>query len=320
MGEKDTLTKQFMSRPDVFADAFNYLIYDGEPVIQPGDLRELDPTSISVSDAGDGKHSVQKVRDVVKEWVCMTDEKATYLILGVENQSHIHYAMPVRNMLYDAIRYDTQVKRTNRSDRPSANDESGEYLSHFGKRNKLKPVITLVIYFGDKEWDAPTSLYEMFDDIDPRISRFAADYKINLICPLTMDPEKLLHLTSEFKEAMLFLNASNDEEKMSKLMGKGGNFRKISRDTAFMLKAVAGVEFPINEREEQVDMCVAIQSMMDKSERKGIVIGIAEGRIEGAIEILRSLNLSDDVIKDKIQSQFALSDEEAAAYLEKVKK
>ena len=27
---------------------------------------------------------------------------AVCLILGIENQSHVHYAMPVKNMLYDA--------------------------------------------------------------------------------------------------------------------------------------------------------------------------------------------------------------------------
>ncbi len=42
MGNKDNLTKRFMSRPDVFVNAFNYLIYDGEPVINPDDLIELD--------------------------------------------------------------------------------------------------------------------------------------------------------------------------------------------------------------------------------------------------------------------------------------
>ena len=30
--DKDSLTKRFMERPEVFADAFNLLIYDGEPV------------------------------------------------------------------------------------------------------------------------------------------------------------------------------------------------------------------------------------------------------------------------------------------------
>ena len=32
MSLQDTVTKQYVSDPKVFADAFNYLIYDGEQV------------------------------------------------------------------------------------------------------------------------------------------------------------------------------------------------------------------------------------------------------------------------------------------------
>ena len=38
------------------------------------------------------------------------DDHAAYILLGIENQQKVHYAMPVRNMLYDALQYDKQVK------------------------------------------------------------------------------------------------------------------------------------------------------------------------------------------------------------------
>ncbi len=34
MGQVNSATKLFLKDNEVFADAFNYLIYDGEPVIQ----------------------------------------------------------------------------------------------------------------------------------------------------------------------------------------------------------------------------------------------------------------------------------------------
>lgn len=37
-------------------------------------------------------------------------DRYTYLVLGIENQSHVHYAMPVRNMLYDAMQLEKQVR------------------------------------------------------------------------------------------------------------------------------------------------------------------------------------------------------------------
>lgn len=39
----------------------------------------------------------------------MTDEKAVYMVIGIENQSDINYGMPVRNMFYDALQYSMQV-------------------------------------------------------------------------------------------------------------------------------------------------------------------------------------------------------------------
>lgn len=44
MSKKDTVTKAFMRENTVFADAFNYLIFNGKKVIQPERLQELDTT------------------------------------------------------------------------------------------------------------------------------------------------------------------------------------------------------------------------------------------------------------------------------------
>ena len=41
MGKVDTVTKAYMRKNNFFADAFNYLIYDGKPVVNPEQLREL---------------------------------------------------------------------------------------------------------------------------------------------------------------------------------------------------------------------------------------------------------------------------------------
>ena len=48
MGKLDILTKNYLSQNEIFADAFNYLIYDGESVIVPEELQELDPTETAV--------------------------------------------------------------------------------------------------------------------------------------------------------------------------------------------------------------------------------------------------------------------------------
>ena len=40
----------------------------------------------------------------------MKSSNSFFVILGIENQTDIHYAMPVRNMLYNALTYYEQVE------------------------------------------------------------------------------------------------------------------------------------------------------------------------------------------------------------------
>ena len=48
LGAIDTEGKQYLSNSVFFADAFNYLLYGGEQVIKPEELRELDTTELTV--------------------------------------------------------------------------------------------------------------------------------------------------------------------------------------------------------------------------------------------------------------------------------
>ena len=81
---------------------------------------------------------------------------ALTLVLGIENQSNVHYAMPVRNMLYDAMQYEKQVRQLAAAHRKKHDAAtSDEYLSGMSREDKITPVITLVINFGSKRWDGP---------------------------------------------------------------------------------------------------------------------------------------------------------------------
>lgn len=65
MGLKDTVMTKYMKQNDIFADVCNYFIYDGEQVIDPDSLEELDTREVDVPYSGvDGaKQPVQKTGD-----------------------------------------------------------------------------------------------------------------------------------------------------------------------------------------------------------------------------------------------------------------
>ena len=88
-----------MNDPCIFADAFNFFMYDGRQVILPEQLHSLDAAEIAIPYMADGKgYPIQKFRDNLKYLAAMQDEHTAYLLLGTENQSEIHYAMPVKAM------------------------------------------------------------------------------------------------------------------------------------------------------------------------------------------------------------------------------
>ena len=111
MGTVDIVTKEYMRENAIFADAFNYLIYGGKKVIDPAGLTEIDTATSAVGK----KDALQKYRDVLKAAVIKQDEKMSYVLLGVENQTDVHYAMPVRNAIYDALQWKTSVRYSGRA-------------------------------------------------------------------------------------------------------------------------------------------------------------------------------------------------------------
>ncbi len=58
MGKVDTVTKAYMRKNNIFADAFNYLIYEGKPVVDLEQLRELDTTEIALPFGSQGKRKM----------------------------------------------------------------------------------------------------------------------------------------------------------------------------------------------------------------------------------------------------------------------
>ena len=49
------------------------------------------------------------------------------------------------------------------------------------KEDRLHPVITLTVYYGEKQWDGPYSLKDMIVEMSEEIAAIFSDYKMNLL-------------------------------------------------------------------------------------------------------------------------------------------
>ena len=214
LSDKDSITKEYMKQPDRFADLFNGFCFGGEEKLHPEELKDMDTTSIVLPYGSNGAAlPEQKARDVLK-LALKTDGKAAYCILGVENQTEVHTAMPIRNMLYDAMTLTEQVVATAKSHKAAHNhgNDKAEFLSGFHRDDKVLPVITLVVYWGADDWDAPVTLREMYpEDIDENILKYANDYKMNLISPAMMTDQQLDVFRSDLKAVLKFIKHSKDK-------------------------------------------------------------------------------------------------------------
>lgn len=69
MSIADTVTKQYLQDNEVFSDVFNYQLFDGEQVIHPEDLTELDPSEMLVLSGRStrGKQSKLRTRNLFRD-------------------------------------------------------------------------------------------------------------------------------------------------------------------------------------------------------------------------------------------------------------
>ena len=308
MGAADTVTKAYMRENTIFADAFNYLIYGGRRVIDPNSLKELDTMEIALP-FGDDKtdEAVQKYRDILKSAVIKEDKDAAYVLLGIENQTDIHYAMPVRNLIYDALQYGKQVSDISAKHRKESGNghNRGEYLSGFYKEDRLTPVITLVVHFGADAWDGPLSLHEMMSVDKPEIMQMVPDYWIQLIDPARMKPEDLMKFETSLREVMGYIKYSKDKEGMRTYMA-GNSRTMLERTAAQVIKAITNTPIEIPEGLEEVNVCEAIEEMMKDSK--------AEGKLDAFAGLVKDGLLS---VKDAA-ARLNMTEEEFEAAMKKL--
>ena len=165
----DLILKKLLNHNDVFADIVNAVLFRGEEVVKPEDLRNVQTTSMY---KGEGKLNSME-RDIAKYWM---KGNMTLCLLGAENQTRIDPDMIFRNIGYDGTAYRDQMNQ--------------------GKERY--PVITFVVYYGEKPWNKPLTLYETLGNIPEGLKRYVNDYRMNLIDVKRMGQDELDRLKSDF--------------------------------------------------------------------------------------------------------------------------
>ncbi len=284
---KDSLAKEYIANNVIFADLINFYFFDGEKKVKEFDLKELDTTSVKTLKQ---RFQIQRYRDLIKEACIKEDSNNTYIIFGIENQSEEDKGMVFRCMIYDALSY---LKQLDNIEKPNKNDKI-----------KLKPVITLVLYLGNGEWNGPKSLYEMLDiEKYQFIKDRIYDYKLHLISPYEINNEDFSKLTSEMRFVLKYIKYSDDEMKLE-IVKNDIDFKKVSNEAVGLINEVTNSEFEKNTKGGYVNMCKAIDDMKKKAEAKGKNEGVVETVVNfykngASLELIsKSTNMSIEEVKN----------------------
>ena len=134
----DVIFKEFWRSNERFADLFNVVVFGGKEVIKPDALQEMDTDVSSVIQMKDYKETLTRTRDVIKKAAYGVE----FVVMGIESQQHIHYAMPLRHMIYDAMGYLKDTRNYKRLDVKSSDPD--EFLSKMRKEDRMQPFFQII--------------------------------------------------------------------------------------------------------------------------------------------------------------------------------
>lgn len=261
--EKDITEKQLEALDDVFADMINALVFNGRQVVKEDELEPAIPQS--QFKAGSAIH--EQERDVAKFW---KNGHIRLALFGSENQTEADPDMPLRVFSYDGASYKEQVLQ-----HESAKRKKDARITPF----PTYPAITLVLHFGKKPWDGPTTLFECFGvDIPDELKPFLNDYRLNVIDIAYLTPEQVRLFKSDFRIVADYFVQSRisgdyipSPEKLIHVDEVLKLMAALTRDDRF-IHVVNNSDLLRNEEGGGISMC----DVLDKVEQRGFAAGKAE--------------------------------------------
>lgn len=295
---KDDDICQVLSDEEVFADLFNGALFNGLQVIRPEMLAQMNEKKyLNITGKGQRRVILKRIRDVQK-YAALRDG-CLAVVLAAEGQREIHFAMPVRSMLYDAVDYTEQVEQITKAHREQKDlKNSAEYLSGLKKSDRLLPVITIVFYYGEEQrWNGPLSLHDMLEipeEIQP-FKKYIQDYKVNLVYSGSVDSR---NFRTGLQDVFNLLPLMKDKEGMKAALEENKEYYShMDKKRGWVLSKFLNIpELKTEDQEgEVVDMCTAIEEMIRDGRDEGITQG--ERKVNRLIQILLEESKQDEITR-----------------------
>lgn len=187
-----------------------------------------------------------------------------------------------------------------------------EYLSKMRETDKLVPVITVVVYYGEKPWNGAASLHEMLN-IPEEVVQYVNDYKMILV-EARQNECKFHNVDNEDFFNLLKILLDNSKP-VNEIKEEAIEYTKKHNVEKSVVMTVAGAANCKLNYELEGDG--GMWTVFEETENEGRIQGINEGRIKGIIEMGLECGLSEEDILEKLQKKLNVPWQKAQEYFQK---
>ena len=309
----DTVLKNYWSDNEQFADIFNAVLFEGNRVIRPEELEDVDTEESSVLEHKGYAESIKASRDNIKVSKKSTAYGVELVMLGMEHQEHIHYAMPLRVMGYDYGTYKKQYDDNAAKYTSSHGMDADEYLSRMKRTDRFSPVVTVVVYYSENPWDGATTLHEMLR-IPEEFAAYVNDYRMLLV--EARKNNFVFHNIDNIDFFNLMEIILDRQLSKNEARKKAIQYSEEHQTGKSVVMAVAGatdskIDYQAFEKGDG-HMCTLFEEIAKESESKG--------RAEEIIDLGFEFGLSEDDILNRLQKKLDVPFQKAQEYLNMFKK
>ena len=233
-------------------------------------------------------------------------------------------------MIYDGLAYIQQMKEIWEGHGKNKKLTEDEFLSRFLKDDKVKPVVTLVFYYGEKEWDGSRSLYEMMDfggeeEEQKNLKAFIPNYPINLVDVGRLGRLDGFQTDLQVVFGMIKYKGSRYKKEIQSYVNEHREyFGCLSWDDFLAIREMMNLNKKMEkilekENKEVVDMCGSLDALCEDYRIEGEKIGRIEGekfgRSEGfqlAVKICKELVQCVNITDEELAKKYHCTKEEVA--------
>ena len=314
----DIVLKNYWNNNEQFADLFNAVLFQGRQVIKPEELESMDTEESTVMEHREYAESIQAARDIIKIQKRFRPNGGAYAVdlvmYGLENQEHIHYGMPLRVMIYDCGTYKKQFDSNAQKYKDSEGLTRDEYLSRMKKTDRFIPVITVVVYYGEKPWDGAVTLHGMLN-IPDEIAEYVNDYKMLLV--EARENKLTLHNINnmDFFNLLKILAEQNKtaHDKKSQALAYAKE-HKVDTSVLLTVAGTSNYNIDLNALSQKGESIM--YSVFEETREEGRIEGEREGMAKGVIKMGVNFNLSKTQILEALQKNMDISIQKAEEYFQ----